>query len=161
MFPASVITSLESMLGDARLSIRTESGDESPARVRAIRAETIEANGGAEGTWARVPERLLVQAFRSWRREKLPNCDWRAYAREVAAPVRQGRVGPVLTTSETGSYTRVSRPFFIDRDTAIVLVRESRRDEAVVTRKLVFTYRDGDHWAILPHTIEERIAPPR
>jgi hypothetical protein len=161
MFPASVIGSLESMSGDARISTRTESGDATPAQVEAIRASTIEATGGPESLWARIPETLLMRAFRSWRRQPLPHCAWRAYAREVSAPVRQGRVGPVLTSRETGSYTRVSRPFFIDGDTAIVLVRESLRDEAYVKRKLVLTYRDGNNWAMLPHTFEERMAPPR
>lgn len=161
MFPASVIGSLESMSGDARISTRTEAGGATPAQVLTIRAATIKATGRSESPWAKIPAKLLVRAFRSWRRGPLPRCAWRAYAREVSAPVRHGRVGPVLTTRGSGSYTRVSRPFFLDRDTAIVLVRDSMRNGAHVTRKLVLTYRDGGDWAMLPHTFEERLARRR
>ncbi|MEA3016129.1 MAG: hypothetical protein QOI38_851 [Sphingomonadales bacterium] len=159
MFPASVIRSLDSISGDPRISTRTEGGDANPAEVHAIRGALVAATGGAESPWARIPEDLFARAFRYWRPERLPDCDWRGFAREVSAPVRGGRIGPVLTTEESGSYTRISRPFFINRDTAILLVREVIRDDAVVTRKLVFTYRDDDGWAIIPHTFEERVDP--
>jgi hypothetical protein len=159
MFPASVIRSLESMSGDPRISTLTESGHATPAEVRAIRAAIVGSAPDAEFPWNKMPEPVLARAFRFWRPGRLPDCDWRGFAREVSAPVREGRVGPVLTAQESGSYTRLSRPFFINRDMALILVREALRDEAVVTRKLVFAYRDGDHWAIIPSTFEERIAP--
>lgn len=161
MFPASVIVQLDGYDGDARISTRTETGDATPSEVRAVRAAAIEATGGAESSWASVPEAVLNEAFQSWRAEPLPSCDWQAYAREVSAPARNGRIGQVLTSEESGSYTRLSRPFFVDRDTAIVLVREVLRDGVRVTRKLVYTYRDGGDWAMLPHTFEERSALPR
>lgn len=161
MFPASVIGPLDSMYGDPRVSTRTEGGNATPAEVRAIRAALVEATGGERSHWGRISEDLLDRAFRSWRPGPLPDCDWRGFALAVSAPARNGQIGPVLITDETGSYTRVSRPFFVDPDTAIVLVREVINDGRYVTRKLVFTYRDGDDWLMLPHTFEERATPPQ
>lgn len=159
MFPASIIRQLDGFDGDARISTRTEAGDMTLAEVRQLRATLVEATGGAGSPWATISEVRLSEAFRSWRAEALPRCDWAGYAREVSAPSRNGRTGPVLTNKDTGSFTGVSRPFFFDRDTAIVLVREVLRDDVLVTRKLVFTYRDGDSWAMLPHIFVQRSTP--
>lgn len=161
MFPSSAIRGLESMFDDPRISTVTEGGDATPADVRAIRAAILEGVDDAQYPWNRVPEDLLARALRYWRPGPLPDCDWRRFAREVAAPARNGQVGPILTTDETGSYTRLSRPFFIDRDAALVLVRDSIRNGDVVIRKLVFVHRDGDDWAVIPRTFEERFAPAR
>lgn len=158
MFPASVIRPVASIYGDPRISTRTEDGGVTPAEVRAIRAAVIAATGGEESRWARISEDLLAQAFESWQPEPLANCDWAGFAREVSAPARHGQIGQVLIADESGSYTRISVPFFIDRDTAIVLVREVDDHRALVIRKLVLTYRDGDQWSMLPHTFEERSA---
>ncbi|HEX8193076.1 MAG TPA: hypothetical protein VF552_09260 [Allosphingosinicella sp.] len=160
MFPASVIRPLDSMFGDPRISTVTEGGG--GATRSDVRATLASAVGASEAAfpWDRVPEDLLAQAFRFWRPGPLPDCDWQRYAREVSAPARNGQIGPVLTRHETGSYTRVSRPFFINRDSAVVLVRESEGEGAVVRPKLVFTYRDGrdgHDWAMIPHTFEETV----
>ena len=154
MFPASVISSPDLIHGDPRVSTATEAANETPAQVRALRATLLEASGGAGSPLARIPEDLLVRAFRTWRREPLPDCDWDGFRLEVAAPARKGQIPPVLTDDETGSYTRVSRPFFLDRDTAIVLVREVIDDGRRGERKLVFTHRGDDGWAMIPTTFQ-------
>lgn len=159
MFPASVIRPLGPMFEDPRLSTRTEAGNNTPAEVRAIRAGFVEATGRELSVWAGASEDTFVRAFRSWRAGPLPDCDWMGFARSVSAPARNGEIGEVLTARESGSYTRVSYPFFIDRDTAIILIREVVNDGDYIKRMLVLTYRDGDSWAIMyPHTFEERFA---
>lgn len=166
MFPASVIRQLDGLDGDSRINTRTEAGDMTLTEVGGLRARLVEASGGARSHWATISDVRLFEAFRSWRTERLPRCNWVGYAREVSAPSRKGRVGPVLTNEDIGSYTRVSLPHFIDRDTAIVLVREvlrydvtARRDDILVTRKLVFTYRDGKGWAMHAYPFEGHGAP--
>lgn len=149
------------MFDDARISTRTESGDATQPDVHAIRKAIIKATGGKGPLWASVSKDQFVQAFQSWKSGPLPDCDWAGFARAVSAPARKGQIGPVLTTDESGSYTRVSRPFFIDRDTAIVLIREVADKRHRVTRRLVFTYRDGDRWLMLPHTFEEQATAPQ
>lgn len=159
MFPASVIRPLDSMFGDPRVSTRTEGANEAPGEVRAIRAAVIEATGGATSHWGQISEDMFFRAFQSWRSGPLPDCDWTGFARAVSAPARNGQIPPVLTAEESGSYTRVSRPFFVSRDEAIVLMREVIDGGRRVNRKLVFTYRDGDDWLMLPHIFEEQAAP--
>jgi hypothetical protein len=159
MFPASVIQPLDSMFGDPRLSTRAEAGDLTPAEVLTMRAQLIWATGGERSHWRQISGNLFVRAFRSWRSGPLPDCDWQGFARAVAPPARMGRIPLVLTADESGSYTRVSQPFFLDRDTAIILLREVIDDGARVRRKLVYTYRDGHGWLMLPTILEDRTAP--
>jgi len=156
MFPASVIGPLESIYDDPRVSTRTEAGSATRADVQEIRGAIIESTGGASSQWADVSEDLLVRAFRSWRAGPLPDCDWMGFAREVSAPARNGQIAPVLVDEKSGSYVRVSRPYFIDRDRAIALVRDVF-DDGRMERKLVFTYRDGDGWAMQSVTFEETV----
>lgn len=160
MFAASVIEQLNGFDGDARISTRTEVGGATLGQVRDIRATAIEVYGGADSHWSGISEATLYEAFQSWRPGSLPVCNWQAYAREVSAPARNGRIGRVLTPNESGSFTRLSRPFFLDRNTAIVLVRNVLRDGRPDTRKLVWTYRDGDGWAMVPHRFGARRIPP-
>lgn len=160
MFPASVIRQVDGFYGDARVSMRTEAGGATPTEVRAIRAAAIKAGDGEASIWADVPEATLIAAFESWQAEPLPRCDWQAYARDVSAPARNGQIRQVLIAEESGSFTRVSRPFFVDADTAIVLLREvlRRGDDVWVTRKLVYTYRDSDGWLMLPGSFTNMVA---
>ena len=150
MFPASVISPIGDFFGDPRISTQTEAANAPPAEIAAIRAALIGNHGEGGFPWRSIPEGEFSRAFRSWRHRELPHCDWQGYAREVSAPAKNGQIGKVLTTDETGSYTRVSEPYFLGPDSAVVLVSELR-DQTYLQRKLVFTYRDGPGWAMIPH----------